>query len=532
MKRALWSVVMLAFGLWGSCVSAKTLTFCSEGNPESLSPIFNTSTTSLDVTGQMYESLVAFKKGTTQIRPALAERWHISADGLTYTFFLRKGVKWHSNATFKPSRDVNADDVLFSIKRQWLPDHPFFKVSSAQHPYFNDMNMGHVLASVEKMNDHTVVIRVKQPVAPLLANLAMPWANIYSAEYAQAMLKQGVPERVDEQPIGTGPFQFVSYEKDLAVKYKAFHAHWAGRAKVEELVFLIQPNSSARLAHLQSGTCQVLAYPNPADLNKITKSSDLKLLSQTGLNVGYLAYNTEKKPFDDVRVRSALNMAINQRRLLRAVYNHTAVPATNPFPPIQWSYSREVKEDVHDPRRAMQLLAEAGYPNGFETELWAMSVSRPYMPDAQAIAKLIQEDLAEIGVKLEIKSPEWSVYAKGMRAGEHAIALYGWTSDNGDPDNFLNTLLGCSAVKGSNVAKFCYEPYDKLVREASQTLNSQERARLYEKSQIILKAQAPWFTIAHATQFKAIRNEVTGFELSPMGQSEFFDVDLRPMDPD
>jgi dipeptide transport system substrate-binding protein len=246
------------------------------------------------VTGQMYESLIAFKKGTTQIRPALAERWHISADGLTYTFFLRKGVKWHSNDAFKPTRDFNADDVLFSIKRQWLPDHPYFNISSAQHPYFNDMNMGQVLAAVEKLNSHTVVIRVKRPIAPLLANLAMPWANIYSAEYAQALLKQGLPERVDEQPIGTGPFQFVSYEKDIAVKYKAFHSYWAGQPKLDELVFLIQPDSSVRLAHLQAGMCQVLAYPNPADLNKITKSSDLKLLSQTGLNVGYLAYNTEK----------------------------------------------------------------------------------------------------------------------------------------------------------------------------------------------------------------------------------------------
>jgi dipeptide transport system substrate-binding protein len=528
MKRALGLVAMLTLGLWSACISAKTLTFCSEANPESLSPILNTSTTSLDVTGQMYESLVAFKKGTTQIRPALAERWHISEDGLTYTFFLRKGVKWHSNMGFKPTRDMNADDVLFSIRRQWLPDHPYFNVSSAQHPYFNDMNMGQVLASVDKVNSHTVVIRLKQALAPLLANLAMPWASVYSAEYAQAMLKQGAPERLDEQPIGTGPFQFVSYEKNSTVRYKAFPAYWAGRAKVDELVFLIQPDSAARLASLQDGKCQVMAYPNPVDLSKITKSADMKLLSQTGLNVGYLAYNTEKKPFDDVRVRRALNMAINQRRLLRAVYNHTAVPATNPFPPIQWSYSREVAEDVHDPRRAMLLLAEAGYPNGFETELWAMSVTRPYMPDARAIAKLIQEDLAEVGIKLEIKSPEWAEYAKGMRAGQHAMALYGWTSDNGDPDNFLNTLLGCSAVKGSNVAKFCHEPYDELVRQASQTLKIQERTRLYEKAQVMLKAQAPWFTIAHATQFKAIRNEVTGFELSPMGQSEFFGVDLRP----
>lgn len=532
MQRYLRWGLMLTLGMLSIVTQAKTLTFCSEGNPESLSPILNTNTTSFDVTGQMYESLVAFKKGTTQIRPALAERWMVSSDGLEYRFFLRKGVKWHSNAWFKPTRDLNADDVIFSIERQWNPKHPFFKVSKGQYAYFNDMNMGQVLASVEKLDEHVVSIKLKQPVAALLANLAMPWASIYSAEYAQTLLEKQTSERIDEQPIGTGPFEFVGYKKNATVQFKAFEGYWAGQGKVQSLTFLIEPNSTVRLAHLQSGACQIMAYPSPVDLPLIMKSAHLKLLSQTGLNVGYMAYNTEKKPFDDVRVRRALNMAINKRKILRAVYNHTAVPAVNPFPPIQWSYNRDVEEDEYDPSSARKLLSEAGYPNGFQTELWAMPVPRPYIPDALAVAKLIQEDLSAVGVSLKIKSPEWSMYGRGLQSGAHQMALYGWTSDNGDPDNFLNTLLGCSAVNGSNVAKFCHEPYDKLVRAAGQSHDANERTRLYEKAQMIFKSQAPWFTIAHTTQFKAIRSGVVGYELNPMGLSDFFGVDIQDLSQD
>lgn len=527
MGRICGIAICMVLSLTMAAVEAKTLTFCSEGDPETLSPIFNTNTTSVDVTTQMYEGLVAFKKGTTQIRPALAERWSISDDGLTYKFFLRKGVKWHASDDFTPSRDLNADDVLFSIHRQWNPAHPFFKISSDRHPYFNDMNMGQVLASVDKEDPYTVVIQLSKPMAPLLANLAMPWASIYSQEYAQAMLLKGTPERLDEKPIGTGPFQFISYTKNKTIEFKAFDAYWGGRGKVQSLVFLIEPNSEIRLAHLESDACQILAYPPPVDLQKIMRSHKLKLLSQTGLNVGYLAYNTEKKPFDDVRVRRALNMAINKRKILRAVYNHTAVPAVNPFPPIQWSYNREVDDDEYNPARAVRLLAEAGYAQGFQAELWAMPVARPYNPDAAAVAKLIQEDLAQVGVRLVIKSPDWAVYSKGMQAGAQQMALYGWTSDNGDPDNFLNTLLGCHAVRGSNVAKFCHMAYNDLVVQASQTTRIEDRTRLYERAQKIFKAQAPWFTIAHTTQFKATRADVVGFELSPMGISEFFGVEFK-----
>ena len=508
---------------WGT-----TLSFCSEGNPEYFTPSISSTATSFDAGEQIYDKLVDFEPGTTQLVPALAERWTVSEDGLRYTFHLRHNVRWQSNAWFTPTRDFNADDVLFTFERQWKPDHPFYGVTSAKHPYFDDLTMGQVLAAIEKLDDYTVRFVLKHPLAPFVANLAMRWAGIGSAEYAQAMRQAGTPERFDQMPLGTGPFQWTGFIRNVAIDYKAFNAHWAGRPHVDQLTFLITPDAKQRWAHLQSGACHIMTYPSPDDLPAMRDDKRFHVLSQTGLNVGFLAYNTLKKPFDDSRVRRALNMAIDKRKILRSVYRHTAVPAINPIPPIQWGYNRDVKDDEFDPVAAAKLLAEAGYPKGFVSELWAMPVQRSYMPDAIGVAELIQADLAAIGVRIKLKSPDWAVYVSRMQAGEHQMGLMGWTGDNGDPDNFLNTLLGCSAVKGYNVAKFCDSSYDDLVTQASKVSDKEERTRLYQRAQVIFKEQAPWFTIAHTVQFKVTRQEVEGFALSPLGHHNFSKVSLKP----
>jgi dipeptide transport system substrate-binding protein len=526
MQHAIWFVVMLTFGFLTTGASAKTLTFCSEGNPETLSPIFNTTSTSFDVTGQIYDNLVSFRSGSTELEPALASRWKVSKDGLEYVFSLRQGVKWQGNASFTPTRDFNADDVVFTFERQWKPTHPYFKVTSGHHPYFNDVAMPDMLKSIEKIDSHTVKFKLNYSVTPFVANLAMRWAGMQSAEYAAAMLVAGTPERVDTEPLGTGAFQLQSFDKDVQVTFKAFDAHWAGRAKVDGLIFAIQPNAALRWTMLQEGQCQIMAYPKPADLPQMRTNPQFLVKSQTGLNIGYMAYNIRKKPFDDVRVRQALNMAIDRRKILRDAYQHTAVPATNPIPPIQWSYNRNVADDVFDPDAAKLLLAKAGYSDGFTTELWAMPVQRPYLPDAQAVAKLIQSDLAAIGVKVQIKSPDWQGYLRSLHAGEHQMALIGWTGDNGDPDNFLNTLLGCASLNGNNIAKFCNPRYDLLVKKAKSSTVQEHRIRLYEQAQVIFKEQAPWLTLAHAVQYKVMRREVVGFEVSPFGRHEFLKVDV------
>ena len=186
-----------------SPVAAKTLVFCSEGSPENFYPGVNTTGTSFDASEPVYNRLVEFEYGGTKVVPGLAEKWDISTDGKEYTFHLRKGVKWHaSNKAFKPTRDMNADDVLFMFERQWKEDNPFFKVTNSNHTYFNDMGMPKLIKSVEKVDAYTVKITLDKPEAPFLANLAMPYAAVQSKEYADAMLKAGTPEKIDQDPIG------------------------------------------------------------------------------------------------------------------------------------------------------------------------------------------------------------------------------------------------------------------------------------------------------------------------------------------
>ncbi len=528
-KRALLCALALPALMALVPASAKTLVYCSEGSPEDFSPSLNTTGTSFDATSQIYSNIVDFERGGTKVVPGLAERWTISPDGLVYTFFLRKGVKWHSNALFKPSRDMNADDIVFAINRQWKEDSPYFKVTSSNHSYFNDMGMPKLLKSVDKVDDLTVKITLNKPEAPFLSDLAMQYAGIQSQEYAVAMLKAGTPEKIDHEPIGTGPFQLVQYQKDALIRYKAFPQYYGGKAKIDNLVFAITPDASVRWAKLQKGECHVMPYPNPADVAAMKADPKFTVLEQPGLNVGYLAYNTTKKPFDDVRVRKAINMAINKKAIVDAVYLGSGIPAINPLPPTIWSYNKSIKDDAYDPDAAKKMLAAAGYPNGFETDLWAMPVQRPYNPNAKRIAELMQADLAKVGVKAEIKSFEWGEYRKRMQNGEHQMGMLGWTGDNGDPDNFLATLLGCEAAKtnGSNVAKFCNPKFEELVQKAKITSNVAERTKLYEQAQVIFKEQAPWFTIAHAVQLKPISKKVIDFKLSPFGRHTFYGVDIK-----
>lgn len=528
-KTALLCAVAVPAMLAMSAAQAKTLVYCSEGSPENFAPSVNTTGTSFDATEQIYDNIVDFERGGTKVVPGLAESWTVSKDGLEYTFKLRKGVKWHSNKNFTPSRDFNADDVLFTIERQWKENDPYFRVTSANHAYFGDMGMPKLLKSVDKVDEYTVKFTLNQPEAPFLANMAMQWAGIQSKEYAIAMLKAGTPEKIDQEPIGTGPFMLVQYQKDAIIRYKAFPQHYAGKAKIDDLIFSITPDASVRWAKLQKGECHVMPYPNPADLEAMRKDANVTVMEQPGLNIGYLAYNTTKKPFDDVRVRKAVNMAIDKKALVSAVYLSTGIPATNPIPPGQWSYNKALKDDAFNPAEAKKLLAAAGYKDGFTTDLWAMPVQRPYNPNAKRIAELMQADLAKVGIKAEIKSFEWGEYRKRMQAGEHQMGMLGWTGDNGDPDNFLNTLLGCSSAKtnGSNVAKFCFQPFEDLVQKAKVTSDVKERTKLYEKAQVIFKEQAPWFTIAHAVQLKPVRKEVVDFKLSPFGRHTFYGVDIK-----
>ena len=522
----------LALALSASCgaaFAAKTLVYCSEGSPEGFNPQYYSTGTTFDaVSVPMFNRLVEFELGTTNIVPGLAESWSASADGLSYTFKLRKGVKFHSSAKFKPTRDFNADDVLFSYNRMADPNHPMAKTTpGTTYAYFDDMDMKSIVDHVEKVDAMTVKFVLKKPEAPFMANMAMDFASILSAEYGEKMLAAKTPEVIDKEPIGTGPFSFVSYQKDAVVRFKAFDAYWGGRPKIDNLVFAITTDASVRYAKLKTGECHVMAFPKPADVELMKKDPAVNLISQQGLNVGYIAFNVEKKPFDNKAVRQALNMAVNKKAILDSVFQGAGQVAKNPIPPTLWSYNDKITDYPYDPAKAKELLAKAGVAPGTEVDLWYLPVTRPYNPDGKRMAELIQADWDKVGIKAKLVTYEWGEYRKRSKTGEQQAMMFGWSGDNGDPDNFFVPLLGCSAVKGGgNVARWCDKSFEDLLDKAKAVTKQAERAALYAKAQEIAHEEAPWIPIAHSVRFDPIRKEVTGYKMDPTAHHYFDKVDL------
>jgi dipeptide transport system substrate-binding protein len=509
-------------------VEAKTLVYCSEGSPEGFNPQLFTAGTTFDASSKpIFNGLVQFERGETKVVPSLAESWEVSDDGLTYTFKLRQGVKFHTTKDFTPTRDFNADDVVFSFERQLKEDNPYYKVSGGTYEYFQGMDMPNLLKSIERVDDHTVKITLTHPEAPFIANLGMDFASILSKEQADQYLKAGTPEQLDQVPSGTGPFMLIDYQKDAVIRYKANPDYWAGKAAIDDLVFAITPDASVRKQKLEAGECDIMPYPNPGDIAALQANPDLTVMEQQGLNVGYLAFNTEKKPFDNKLVRQALNYAINKQAIIEAVFQGAGQVAKNPIPPTMWSYNGKVQDYAYDPEKAKALLKEAGLENGFETDLWAMPVQRPYNPNAQRMAELVQADWAKVGVNAKIVSYEWGEYLKRSKEGEHQTLLLGWTGDNGDPDNFLYVLLGCAAAKdGTNRARWCYKPFDDLLVQAKQTSDQAKRTELYEQAQVVFKDEAPWVTVAHSVVFMPMRKKVVGYKMDPFGAHIFYGVDV------
>ena len=212
----------MAFAALGVAEANKTLVYCSEASPEGFnSALFTTGTTNDASAGTMFNRLVEFTPGTTEVQPGLAERWTTSEDGLTYTFYLRKGVQFNAAKDFKPTRDFNADDVIFSFERQLDPKHLYYKVSGGNYEYFNSMSMPELIKKINKVDDYTVSFELTRPEAPFIANLAMAFASIFSAEQAAQYLKEGRPEKLDQTPVGTGPFALFQYRKDSVIRYTA-----------------------------------------------------------------------------------------------------------------------------------------------------------------------------------------------------------------------------------------------------------------------------------------------------------------------
>lgn len=497
--------------------------YCSESTPANFNPQLDTSATTSDASShQLYDRLLDFDPETGRIVPSLASSWSVSDDGLIYTFQLRKDVAFHTTEYFTPTRTFNADDVLFSLNRWRQPQHFYHEVSGGRYPYFESLGLAENIASITRINGYRVEIKLNERDSSFLANLATDFSVILSAEYAKALAKERLKERIDHFPIGTGPYKFESYRQDQYIRYRAHENHWKQAPSSERLIYDITPKSSIRMAKLMTGECDAIAFPAQTELDIIRNRPDLELAEKPGLNVGFWAFNTQRPPFDDPDVRRALAYAIDKNTLLEAVYFDSAARAKSLLPAASWAYQNDAEDTAYNPIMARQLLDEAGIEPGFTMTIWAMPIERAYNPNAAKMAELIQRYLNEVDINVNIVTYDWSTFRRHLREGLHDSVLIGWSADNGDPDNFYRPLLSCEAMtSGTNRAMWCNERYDRLLNLALETDNLAQRKAIYEQVNHLLYKELPIVPIAHAYRYQAYRNELKGMQINPYGGIRF-----------
>lgn len=536
LKSLHWSLLLMILFIAGCTteslkeVEKAGLIYCSEGSPSTFNPQLDTSGTTVDASShQLYDRLLEFDTEDSQIVPGIAESWRVDKNGVKYTFQLRKKVAFHATRFFQPSRFLNADDVIFSINRWRLKDHPYHSPDSTAYPYFVSLGLDKLIKDVVRVNGYRIEIHLNQPDSSFLANLATDFAIILSEEYASALLKAGTPKLLDERPIGSGPFKFRSYQKDRFIRYERHDSYWKHGDAVEQLIYDITPSSSLRLAKLMTGECDVISLPAHSELDIIRERPGLELDEKSGLNVGFWAFNTSKPPFNNPEVRRALAMAIDKSTILEAVYFGSAIKAIGLLPPTSWAFQDDLRDTSYNPVLARDLLRQNGIPEGFSMDIWAMPIERAYNPNAVMMAELIQGYLEQVDINVDIVSFEWGNFRRRLDNGAHDSVLIGWSADNGDPDNFYRPLLTCAAIdSGTNRARWCNPTYDEVVNEALTYTDIETRAALYQTANAIIADQIPLIPIAHAYRFQAYRENINNLQINPFGGIRFGGVTKQP----
>ncbi|MFP7287843.1 ABC transporter substrate-binding protein [Shouchella clausii] len=503
--------------------SGGTLIFARGGDSQSLDYASVTDGESSRVTKQIYETLIEFADDSFELEPGLAKDWDVDDDGLRYVFYLQEGVTFHDGTPF------NADAVKTNFERWADPDHQYaftdegysYSVYGTQFGGFKG-DEGHVIEEINVIDDYEVEFVLSKPLGSFLQNMGMSYFAITSPA---ALEEYGAD--IDENPVGTGPFKFVSWTKDASIVLEKNEDYWQeGLPKLDGVTFQVIPDNSARLTALQSGEIDLMDGLAPDDAAMIEGQAGLTTFERTPNNVGYLGFNIEKEPFDDVRVRQAINHAIDKNEIINNIYGGLAEPAANAVPKDYLGHNDDVVAYEYDMDKAKELLEEAGYGDGFEFDLWTMPVSRPYMPDPEQAAVVIQDALSELNITANIVTKEWATYLEEIELGYQDMFMLGWSGVNGDPDYFLGSLLSTDGIPGSNQMFFSNEEVDALLAEAKTTIDPDERAALYEEAQLIIHEEAPMVPLVHAIPALAGVDTISGYVPHPSTSESLKHVEI------
>ncbi|WP_017719940.1 ABC transporter substrate-binding protein [Kamptonema formosum] len=501
--------------------------FGSGGQPVNLEPGNITDGNSIIVQRQIYERLLEFKPGTTELQPSLATSWSADRDGQVWTFKLRTGVKFHDGT------DFNAEAVKFNIERWWDPKHPHgYRNAGKTYEIWQQLFGGFkgdpksILQDIKVTDNYTIQFTLKQPFAAFPAAIGSGYFGIASpAAIQKAGASYGTPSSL---AVGTGPFIFKEWRTGDRILLEKNPNYWQPELpKTSQLVIRFITDPAARLAQLRAGQVDFTTDLSPDQMPEIQRDPNLEAVPRPSLNLGYLALNPSYKPLSDVRVRQAFALAINKKAIVQAFWGALGTGDSHFTPPsMNWSQSAKITDYEHSPQKAKQLLAEAGYPNGFDLELWYMPVSRPYFPTPKPIAEAFAADLSAIGIRVSLKTKDWAAYlADRNKAPGFQAFMLGWTGDYGDPDNFYYPHFGPGSTQ--DLGGWKNDRLLKLLDSGRATGDSAARAKIYAEVDEILHREVVRLPVVHSQPLLAKRKNLAGWVPSPLGSESFETVEKK-----
>jgi len=491
------------------------------GDATSLNPVVATDGISYTVEWPIFDSLLELD-ASLNVKPLLAESWETSRDGLTYTFKLKKGVTWHDGKPF------TARDVAFTFYSVLDP-----KVTTPHRAYFDALAGFPELTAkenpkkpeelavrpIEVVDDHTVRFRLRYPSGSFLAVLVNPRAGIVPEHLLKGQDLNTA--EFNRKPVGTGPFRFVEWRRAERIVMEANDKYHGGRPALNRVIFRIIPDAVVLLQELRSGGVDLLENPPLTEVARLKQTAGLKVLTADNTSYTYLGWRQDVAPFTDLRVRRALNHAVDVPSMIKEVLQGYAAPASGQFPPSSWAYDASVKPYAYDPAKAKALLAEAGFKPGADGIL--VKDGKPFTftirhdvanQTVKDTAVIVQEYLKRVGVDARLEPLDWPTFVKKLFASEFEGIVVNWTNHH-DPDPFAYTIWHSSQWKGRNFAHYKNARVDELLEQARRTAVVAERKKLYGDFSKVLMEDAPYVFLYFPQQVYVTRQGYEGFVALP-----------------
>ncbi|MBE2893776.1 ABC transporter substrate-binding protein [Spirabiliibacterium falconis] len=531
-------------------ISDNGLIYCTHSTGFSFNPQTVDVGTSMNmVAEQIYNKLFEIKNNQRkEVSGVLAKHYRLSADRKTLMIELRKGVKFHQTAWFTPTRELNADDVVFSLNRvlgrlkgfptlekttHTTSNNPQYRIyydfaKENRYPYFDSIDFDKKIKAVTAVNPYLVKIELFTPDASILEHLASQYAVILSQEYAQQLSTDDNIAQLDTLPIGTGAYQVDAYFRNQYVRLKRNTDFWGKPAHIENIVIDLSTSHSGRLEKMLNNECDIMAYPEPSQINNLLRNRRFHAAKIEGMNLAFLAFNVHQSAVSDVATRRAIAQAINRKRIVERIFFNAATVANSIIPPSSWAAQFGLSQFHYDyaPDKAKTALSDKHLSLNF----WVLTDNRVYNPSPIKMAEIIRYDLRQAGVQVNMRYIQRTEFEHLIEKDEanYDIILGGWLTGSLDPNGFMQPILGCSSsAHSNNVSNWCNRTFDMLLSDALKSHALESRARNYELAQRLALHELPLIPIANADRIMLYNKRVESLKMQPLGSIQFSELTIK-----